>query len=46
MGFSSNAVCISWIIHKSWAIQESLGRKPDWEGVKSLLLGKYLKREL
>ena len=29
-----------------WTIHESSGRKPDWEGVKSLLLRKYFKREL
>ena len=40
VGFSSNAVCISWIIDSSWAMHESPGRNPDWEGGKSLLLRK------
>ena len=45
-GFSSKAVWISWIIDNNWAIQESPEKKPDWEGVKSLLLWKKVKREL
>ena len=36
--FSSKAVWISGIIDNNWEMQESPGRKPDWEGVKSLLL--------
>ena len=37
-GLLSKLVCISWTIDKSWAIHESPGRKPDCQGVKSLLL--------
>ena len=35
-GFSSKAVWVLWIIDNNWAMHESSGRKPDWEGVKSL----------
>ena len=34
------AVCMSYIIDSKWAILESPGRKPDWEGMKSLLIRK------
>ena len=37
---------ISCITDSNWAIHESLGINPDWEGVKSLLLRKCLNREL
>ena len=33
-----NVIYISRIIGSDWKIHESPGRKPDWEGVKSLLL--------
>ena len=46
IGFSSKADCISCIMDRSWAMHESSGRKPDWEGVKSLLCKKQLKSEL
>ena len=35
-GLSSNDFCISCIILKGYEVQESLGRKPDWQTVKSL----------
>ena len=35
---SSNSGCISWIIDSKLAIHESPRRKPDWKGVKNLLL--------
>ena len=40
VGFSSKVVWISWIIDTNWKMHESPGRKPDWEGPKSLLLWK------
>ena len=40
VGASSNAVYISCNIDSSWAMQESPGRKPDWEDVKSLFCKK------
>ena len=40
VGLLSKAVCISCIIDSNWAILESPERKPDWEGIKSLLLRK------
>ena len=40
VGLSSKADCISCIIDSSWAMHESPGRKPDWEGIKSLLCRK------
>ena len=40
VGLSSKADCISCIMDSSWAMHESPGRKPDWEGVKSLLCRK------
>ena len=43
---SSKADCISCIMDSSWAMHESPGRKPDSEGVKSLLCRKELKSEL
>ena len=39
-GLSSKADCILCIMYNSWAMHESPGRKPDWEGIKSLLCGK------
>ena len=41
-----NAVCISCIIDRSWAIHESTGRRPDCEEVQSSLLWKWLNKEL
>ena len=38
--FSSKADCISCIMDSSWAMHESPGRKPDWEGAKGLLCRK------
>ena len=46
VGLSSKADCISCIMDSSWAMHESPGRKPDSEGVKSLLCRKELKSEL
>ena len=43
-GLLSKLVFISWIMDKSWAIHESPGKKTDCEGVKSLLLTKWLNR--
>ena len=40
VGLSSKADCILCIMDSSWASHESPGRKPDWEGVKSLLCRK------
>ena len=47
VGLLSKAVCISCIIDidSNWAKHESPGRKPYWEGVKNLLLSKWLNRE-
>ena len=46
VGFSSKAIWVSWIIDNNWAILESPRGKPDWQGVKILLLRKYLKTQL
>ena len=46
VGLLSNAVCISFIIESSWALHESPVRKHDCDEVKSLLLWKWLNREL
>ena len=46
VGLLSKAVCISCIIDSNWALHESPGRKPEWEGVKSLLVRKWLNKEL
>ena len=40
VGLLSKAVCVSCIIDNNWAILDSPRRKPDWEGVKSLLIRK------
>ena len=40
VGLSSKADCISCIMDSSWAMHESPGRKPDWEGVKTFLCRK------
>ena len=37
-GFSPDSVCIFWIIVSNWAIREYPRTKPDWQGVKGLLL--------
>ena len=34
-GLTSNDFCISCIILKSCQVQESPGRKPDWQTIKS-----------
>ena len=44
VGLLSKTACISCIIDSNWAIHEPPGGKPDWEGVKSLLLRKCLNR--
>ena len=46
VGLLSNAVCILCITESCWAIHESSGRNPDCEEVKSLLLRKWLNRQL
>ena len=46
VGLLSKAVYISCIIDSNWTIHESPGRKPGWDGVKSLLLRKWLNKEL
>ena len=46
VGFSSKAIWVLWIIDNNWAILESPRGKPDWQGVKILLLRKYLKTQL
>ena len=45
VGFLSKAVCTSCIIDSNWAIHESHGRKPDWEGVKSPITQKTKDRK-
>ena len=46
VGLLSKAVCILCIIDSNWAGDESLGRKPVREGIKSLLLRKLVNKEL
>ena len=46
VGFSSKTIWVSWIIDNYWAILESPGGKPDWQGVEILVLRKYLKTQL
>ena len=38
--FSSNKVCILWIIGSNWAMHESPEKKLDRKGVRNLLLEK------
>ena len=45
-GLLVKTVCISCIIDANCAMHEYPGIKPDWEGVNSLLLRKWLNREL
>ena len=40
VGLLSKGVCILCIIDSIWAMHESAWIKPDWEGIKSLLLRK------
>ena len=40
VGLSSKADCISRIMDSNWAMPESPGNKPNWEGVKGLLCRK------
>ena len=40
-GLSSNDFCISFIILKSSQVQESLGKMPDWQTMKSSFSIKY-----
>ena len=45
-GLLSKLVCNSRIMARSWAIHKSPGRKLTCEGVKGLLLIKWLNKEL